>query len=128
MGVDEAASLNYMQWHKALESERPYQLVSEDLPEIYGIPRQNFEIVSAPTENIQDIRGQEHHFNVEDHGFMYLQHDFAQVDFLDEAQVETVYKPEVEKLLKKHISGVDEVCFFQWRVGIFKPVCGFQIS
>lgn len=116
MGFDEQAKLNYMQWHKELEEEKPYQLVSEDLPELYGIPRQNFEIKEAPSETIIDIRGLETNFNLDEHAFVYLRHQFRPVNYFDEEEVESVYKPELEDLLKKNIAGVDEVCFFNWRV------------
>lgn len=116
MGFDETSRLYYMQWHQGLEHEKPYQLVSEDLPELYGIPRQNFEIKLGPPQAIVDVRGRENDFDLESHGFAYARHVFQTTDFLDEHHIKTKYMPEIEQLLRKHVTEVDEVCFFQWRV------------
>jgi hypothetical protein len=111
-----AIRLNYMKWNDTLKGEKPYQLVSEDLPSLYGIPRQNFEFGSGPEEQISDIRNTQSIFNVDDHGFAILHHSFPEINFGDVASVEQVYQPEVERLLKEKIGGVDELYFFNWRV------------
>ena|SRR5579859_925864 len=116
MTGDVFASLNYMCWNETLDSEKPYQLVPDDLPQVLGIPRQNFEIKPAPEERIRDARDCACHFNVDDHGFAFHHHHFPDLNFENEQHVEKIYKPEVEKLLKLHIADVDEVCFFNWRV------------
>lgn len=113
-----------MQWHPGLDKERPYQLVSEDLPEVFGIPRQNFEVGAGPEPHcIRDIR-LEHatnfdtHFDLDEHGFTFVRQGFPEIDFFDEQEVETKYKPIVERILREKIPGADEVCFFQWRVSV----------
>lgn len=116
MTGDVVTSLNYLHWNECLDKEKPYQLVSDDLPDILGIPRQNFDIKPAPKEKIRDARGYASDFNVDDHGFAFLQHRFPDLDFENEQNVEEIYKPELEKLLKLHIKDVDEICFFNWRV------------
>ena len=53
MPQDERSRLFY---HDKLRTEKPYQLVSEDLPELLGISRQNFDIVAKEEEMIRDVR------------------------------------------------------------------------
>jgi hypothetical protein len=126
MTGDENVSLNYIKWHDGLQLERPYQLVSEDLPDLYGIPRQNFEIAAGPPQVIEDGRRYAdfaNRFSLDNHGFMFLQHDFPDIDCQNEADVETVYKPLIEELLKQNVAGADEICFFQWRVRFCTRPC-----
>ncbi|KAJ9604891.1 hypothetical protein H2200_010280 [Cladophialophora chaetospira] len=119
---DHDVCLNFMKWHEGLALERPYQLVSEDLPDLYGIPRQNFEIApSAEPLKIRNIRRIYRDdftapFDLDRNGFKYVRWEFDDVDFLVEEDVESRYKPAVEKLLRENVAGCDEVCFFQWRL------------
>ena len=52
---------------------------------------------------------------------MFLKHDFGQIDLEKQDQVEKLYEPKLERLLKETVSGLDEVCFFQWRVRASAP-------
>jgi hypothetical protein len=116
MPQDERSRLFYLQWDDKLRTEKPYQLVSEDLPELLGIPRQNFDILAEQEETIRNTREKESSFTLDDNGFMFLKHDFGPIDLEKQDQVEHIYKPKLEKLLRETVIGVDEVCFFQWRV------------
>lgn len=119
MPQDERSRLFYLQWYEKLRIEKPYQLVSEDLPELLAISRQNFDILSEEEQIIRNARGKESSFTLDDNGFMFLQHDFGPIDLEQQDQVEQLYKPKLEKLLRDTVPGVDDVCFFQWRVRSF---------
>lgn len=50
---------------------------------------------------IQDVRGHEHEFNLDDNGFQFAKLDSDVTDFTDKEYVESTYYPEVEDLVKR---------------------------
>ena len=112
----ERKRLMYLRWDKLFEKEKPYQIVSENIPELDDLARSNIEMVEGPEELIEDIRGREEEFSLDEDGFQIITHRFRTVDYQNNNEVETVYKPEIERLLKQHVAGVDKVVFFNWRV------------
>ena len=106
----------YLQWDDTFNSEKPYQIVSENIPELDRLARSNIVMMEGPEELIEDIRGRETTFGLDTNGFMVLKHIFPAIDYQRHQDVEEIYKPEVEKLLKRNVEGVDKVVFFNWRV------------
>ena len=106
----------YLRWDDRFRTEKPYQVVSENIPGLQHIPKQNIQMIEGPEELITDIRGFESAFNLNDHGFQILQHHFPDLDYQHLEDVEHTYKPELERLLKQSVAGVDQVAFFNWRV------------
>jgi len=117
---DELHSLRYGIWDDRFKSEKPYVVIS-DLPDLPEDKRSNISFMSAPEEVIRDIRGREKDFNLDDNGFVFLNHQFPDFDVFDGDLIEKLYQPEVEKLLRSKIDGVDRVIFFDYRVRINVP-------
>ena len=56
-------------------------------------------------------------FDLDTHGFVFVEHQTKMRDFADEAERSRVYNPEVEALIKKH-SGAAEVVVFDHTIRI----------
>ena len=106
----------YLQWEDKFNSEKPYQIVSENIPELDDLARSNIAMGEGPEELIEDIRGRETTFDLDENGFKIVKYAFPVIDYQKNQDVEEIYKPEVEKLLKGNVEGVDKVVFFNWRV------------
>ena len=99
----ERRKLMYLQWDDKFEQERPYQIVSENIPELDGLARSNIQMGEGPEELIEDIRGRECTFSLDQNGFQIIKHQFPSIDYQSNDDVENVYKPEIERLLKEQV-------------------------
>jgi hypothetical protein len=92
-------------------AEKPVRYVS-DPPT--GVPAWNG--IDDPREiRIEDARGQEEKFTLDKNGFQLVKTRSAVTDFYSSAEVERVYYPEVEQLLKKTL-GATRVQIFDHTV------------
>jgi hypothetical protein len=78
----------YLRWDDRLRTERPYQLVSEDVLELHGMSQQNFNILAKEVQIIRDICEKGFTFTLDDKGFMFLKHDLEPLDMEKQDQVE----------------------------------------
>jgi hypothetical protein len=101
------ASLNYI----AESSEKPIYYAYEPPP---GVPRVSGRFV-AQTMPIRNGRAVEDEFSLDMQGFELHRHDTAVVDFYDREEVQRVYYPEVERLLKA-ATGAAKVVIFDHQV------------
>lgn len=91
------------------DGSKPWNYV-EDPPE--GQPKFNFGFAEHDV-TIDDIRGREHHFNLDNNAFetvggvVSAEHDFA-----DDEHIKRVYYPEVEQLLLDSVPGATRVLLF----------------
>lgn len=99
----ERRKLMYLQWDGKFEQEKPYQIVSENIPELDGLARSNIQMGEGPEELIEDIRGRECTFSLDQNGFQIIKHQFPSIDYQSNDDVENVYKPEIERLLKEQV-------------------------
>ena len=99
----ERRKLMYLQWDDKFEQEKPYQIVSENIPELDGLARSNIEMGEGPEELIEDVRGRESAFSLDQNGFQIIKHQFPSIDYQSNDDVENVYKPEIERLLKEQV-------------------------
>ena len=112
MGFDEVTSLQYFHWEDLFRHVKPYQCLM-DVPE--GFEACNFELKPGPPQTIEDIRGNEHHFDLDVNGFCIRKRDSRPL-ILSRQYVEDEYFEEVKQLIKTTIDGVEEVQLFDWRV------------
>ena len=63
-------------------------------PETYERPTQPLDVT------VQDIRGDEDKYTLDNQGFQIHKHTSVEKDFLDDDQIKAQYYPEVEQLLK----------------------------
>ena len=99
----ERRKLMYLQWDDKFEQEKPYQIVSENIPELDGLARSNIQMGEGPEELIEDIRGRECTFSLDQNGFRIIKHQFPSIDYQSNDDVENIYKPEIERLLKEQV-------------------------
>ena len=111
--VNERARLAFLKWVPLYEKQKPFQVFT-GLP--LGVPSTNL-VFEDEELDIRDMRGQEHHFKLDEHAFQLCKADMHFTAFNDAAQIEEVYLPAVRTLIKEHVQGADKIVFFDWRVG-----------
>lgn len=112
--VNERARLAFLKWIPLYEKQKPFQVFTS-LP--LGVPSTNLVFEEEVELDIQDLRGQEHRFNLDEHAFQLCKADMHFTAFNDAAQIEKVYLPVVRTLIEEHVQGADNIVFFDWRVG-----------
>lgn len=118
--TDEHARLWYLRWDARFNTEKPYQVVSENMPALAGLPKENLLMEQGPEELIADVRGREAQFNVDDHGFAVRSWHFSpDIDYFNVRDVEGRYLDEVTRMLQASVEGCDEMVLFNWKVGFF---------
>jgi len=101
------ASLNYI----TESSEKPVYYAYEPPP---GVPRQTGRFVPQPV-SIRDARPVLGELSLDRQGFELVRHDTAVTDFYDRDEVQRVYYPEVDRLLKQ-ATGCSKVVIFDHQV------------
>ena len=109
---DVVGQFNYFQWQPKFESEKPYYLYTDPPP---GHPNANFATAPGASEVIRDVRGKEHEFNLDDHGFAFATQKLPLENFTEEAIV-SKYLPSLEVLIRNHLGQDCEIIWFDWRV------------
>ncbi|OIW25250.1 hypothetical protein CONLIGDRAFT_648290 [Coniochaeta ligniaria NRRL 30616] len=113
MTNDELVKLTYATRLPIHAIEKPYQMISS-FPGTYK--KSNIEFNSAPEpERIRDLRGQEHKYSLNSHGFQVIEHHSDIADWSDKQAIENQYLPQVQQLFTSHLDEVDEVKIFNWR-------------
>lgn len=114
---NETVNLNYFQWKDLFLTEKPYQVLMDVHEEF---PASNFKFEPAAAQTIQDIRGREASFNLDEHAFTVIRHPLNieqwNLEQWNRETVEKKYLPQVEKMLRNKIRDVSDVVFFDWRV------------
>lgn len=116
--VMERGIFRYLKWQELYKVEKPFQVLI-DLPEDAELKRQtNMEFEDGSEMTITDIRAVQSRPQIDTHGFTYAYHDSSLTEdqFLDKVNVESIYLPECEALLRSSLDGVDEIHFFNWLV------------
>ena len=99
--------LNY--YKPPADGSKPYNFV-EKQPE--GVAQSNFSAQEFDTD-IQDIRGHESLFTLDNNAFARVANVFSkEKDFADDDHIKKVYYPEVESLILKHVPGAKRVLLF----------------
>ncbi|KIV90571.1 hypothetical protein PV10_07859 [Exophiala mesophila] len=80
-------------------------------PSYVGKP-ETYERPVAPLDvQIYDVRGEEDKYDLDSHGFRFVQHESVEKDFLDDDLIKQRYYPEVEQLIKDQ-TGASRVFIF----------------
>ena len=115
--MDEEANLLYLDWQDLYNTEKPFQIFSV-VPDS-NLPYQrttNLVFKEGSAEIIRDVRGTESQFTLDKHAFAFRECPTKLQNFGSAEDVENIYLPEVEALLKRELEGLDQVYFFDWRV------------
>src|SRR5260370_21129041 len=69
-------SFQYLVWNPIYRTEKPFQIFSDIPPDWPDQRKDNlhFEFASS-VETINDVRGQEHIYTLDQHGFPYIKHE-----------------------------------------------------
>ncbi len=119
-----------LQFYKApADGSKPFNYV-EQPPE--GLPQRNFGDTNIEV-TLNDIRGKESNFNIDDNAFATLTTgESAEKEFKDDESIKKNYYPEVEQLLLKHAPGAKRILLFDHTIrratGDRKPVTRVHID
>ncbi|KAG7087880.1 hypothetical protein E1B28_011928 [Marasmius oreades] len=75
-----------------------------------GVPQLNYETVPHPFE-IENVRGKEHEFDLDNAGFLFARSPAKHQAFIDDEDIEREYYPESADLIKK-LTGASKVVLF----------------
>lgn len=117
------AELKFLKWQQLYELEKPFQIfinIPDDAKD-RRTTNLNFENVQVELTDARTLTTQP---SLDEHGFVYRHHEIASLDYTDRKEVESIYLPELESLLKTELDGVDQVFFFDWRVRYFGIIRG----
>lgn len=115
--MDTTTRLWYLKWDDKFHTEKPYYLYI-DPPK--GLPVSNFTTSLGPVETVHDLRGREHEFNLDDHGFT-VRHQQLPTGILNEDSIQNEYLPSLELLLRQTLGQQCEIIWFDWRVCLKSP-------
>lgn len=118
MPQDELAHFQYIEWQEQYTHVKPFQVFSHTADtSITETSSTNLVFKEGPPELIHDVRGHEDQFALDRHGFTFCKHVIPQhCSFENAADIENMYLPEMERLLRHSVENVDQVYFFDWRV------------
>lgn len=115
MGDYVTSTFQYLQWQKLYEKEKPFLLL-RDVPPDAQDQRKNNLVFEDVEKVIRNTRDQKDSFTLDEHGFSYRIQYSKVASFSDQAYVDKVYLPEMEKLIKESVEGADKIFLFDWRV------------
>ncbi|KAF2809389.1 uncharacterized protein BDZ99DRAFT_509002 [Mytilinidion resinicola] len=108
--------LKYFQWDEKYRTEKPFQLYA-DIPA--GVPdsiRGNVKFTDGETETIEDVRGQEEKYSLDNHGFAFCGFETDFCGWEEKTAVETEYYRQMEEILTTKVPGADLVHIFEHRL------------
>jgi hypothetical protein len=112
---------NYFQWDPKFDHEKPYYLYTDPPP---GYPPTNLVTRPGKPEEIHDIRGREHHFNLDDHAFAFRRQNYPHaIKGVDEETITSQYLPSLAVLIKDLLQEDCEILWFDWRVNLHAISC-----
>ena len=114
-----STKLNYLVWQPKYAYEKPYEIASRPDSSSHSlIPTTNLVFSSNSPELVHDVRGTEHLYSLDTHGFLFRkgpESDFR--DFYDRKRVERDYLPKVvQPWLEATVEGANRVAIFDWHV------------
>lgn len=111
------APVKFLKWQDLYRHEKPFELFV-DLPKESQDQRRTNIVLEEKDVLFQDVRGKHHDFDLDHHAFMFTLHRSSLTDYAIREEVEKIYLPEVENLIKSTVEGADKVTIFDWRVSI----------
>lgn len=110
---DARVKLHYLKNDPLYDSVKPLQVT----PNFQDAEHKtNILLEPGPEETLTDVRGREHEFTLDDHGFTYVNAPTNFKDWSSQPQIAKEYLPEMEQLLQREVDGCDEVVFYDARI------------
>ena len=101
-----------------VDGATPYHFVEKPAD---GAPQSNYGVEKVDVE-LQDIRGQESSFSLENNSFATLQNiPSEEKNFTDDEHIKAVYYPEVEETILKNVPGAKRVLLFDHTIRRAEP-------
>src|ERR1700759_3405009 len=72
--------------------------------------------MAGPEEVLNDVRGRETEFTLDDNGFCYIHAPTKFTNWSSQPAIAKDFLPEMEQMLKREIDGCDEVIFYDARI------------
>ncbi|KAK0659147.1 methyltransferase CmcJ [Cercophora samala] len=114
---DELTQIRYAKDLPLFQHEKPYVVLSELANSDSKFRQTNVELEFGKPQVIQDIRGREAEFTLDLNGFQICHHHSALENWGNVKDIEDVYLPEVEALLRNELgSDVAVIKIFDWRL------------
>ena len=110
-----SATLDFISPLDLYKTQKPYRIFSQDLT-AHGRPRSNIELENHQGIFIQDIRGREDQFSLDEHGFQPISHTINFNAFDDPARISGEFLDQVEELILNKIPGVKGSYLYDWKV------------
>lgn len=116
--MDQSTKLSYLRPSPRHETEKPYYLFPGILK---TLPVSNYRQILGPEQLIEDARGRESEFSLQDQGFIYRSWSPIDVDWDDQKNILASYVPQTKESLIMELDLGDSLkrCeMFDWRVNI----------
>ena len=104
--------LQYLKDDPLYDTSKPIQVT----PPFPRSSRTNVQLTPGPTEILNDVRGREDQFTLDNNGFRYVHAPTNFKDWSSQPQIAKEFLPEMEELLKREVDGCDEVIFYDARI------------
>lgn len=112
---DTIGRITYLKWRDAYNKEKPFQILSDIPKDAKDQRTTNLEWEDHETR-IRDVRGNEDHYSLDEHGFAFRTIKPLGIEVPDRRFIEEEYLPQLESFLQKELKNVQRVFFFDWRV------------
>jgi hypothetical protein len=104
-------TLKFLEWQQLYEEEKPFQIFI-NIPKDAEDQRDTNLVFEDAEVHIEDVRTSERNFSLDETGFQFEKHVTSVKDFTNRKTVDEIYLPELEKLLRSKVDGIDRVFFF----------------
>ncbi|CAG7555136.1 unnamed protein product [Fusarium equiseti] len=116
MPGDAVADLCFIKELDRYRHEKPYLLFVGKPASAENEQNTNVELETVTDIPIHDVRGSQHKYNIDDHGFQFVSHQQTFSDFENEDLIDQQYLPQVQKVISENIPYAKKVFVFDWRV------------
>ena len=113
----EVGDLIFVQWNDLYKKERPFMAFIDPPPDAKDQRVTNL-LYEDHQIHFQDLRERRKPYSIDDEGFAYITHETNVEDFENATTVESEYFSECRDILQNHVTGVDDIYFFDWRVSL----------
>lgn len=126
-----AASFEYLRWTPLYEKQKPYEVflpLAKFGDKKETVPRSNLAFETRST-TVQDVRGREASYRLDEHGFQFAKHATAVSNLCDADAVDREYVPEMQAFLADTVlAGEGPVRTFCFDVRVRLPTLPPQIG
>ena len=109
---DITVRFQYLENDPLYDSTKPVQVT----PPFPPSSRTNVRLTPGPDEVLNDVRGREDQFTLDNNGFCYVHAPTKFKNWSSQPSIAKDFLPEMEELLKREVDGCDEIVFYDARI------------